>query len=141
MKTTNLFIFFILAALSFSCEKSENRNPLDFQLGQSFELPFGDTGNCTCGGLSVAFADVLEDSRCPTSVICVWEGQARVQLNVQIADGQNTIELIRRAGHDDLARDTVDNFVFELLEVSPYPVTTDPIDKQDYRIELKVSAL
>ena len=141
MKTTNLFIFFILAALSLSCEKSENRNPLDFQLGQSFELPFGDTGNCTCGGLSVAFADVLDDSRCPTSVVCFWEGQARVQLKVQIADGLDTVELIRRAGHEELGRDTLDNFVFELLEVSPYPVTTDPIDKEDYRIELKVSAL
>ena len=141
MKIVNLFVFFVLVVLSFSCEKSENRNPLDFQLGQSFELPFGATGNCTCGGLSIVFADVLEDSRCTTSVVCIWEGQARVQLKVQIADGLNTIELIRRVGREELGRDTLDNFVFELLEVSPYPVTPNPIDKQDYRIEFKVSAL
>ncbi|MCO6491724.1 MAG: hypothetical protein J5I98_25135 [Phaeodactylibacter sp.] len=141
MKTSKLFAFVFLVAFSFACEKSENRNPLDFQLGQSFELDFDETGHCTCCNLSVHFADVLEDSRCPSDVECVWEGQARVQLNLDLAEGRDTIELTWRAGHGELASDTVDNFIFELLDVAPYPVSTETIEKEDYQIELKVTAL
>lgn len=139
MKTTNLFFLLILIAVTFSCEKNENKNPLDFQVGEVFELKFNTTGDCTCGNLSVTFADVLEDSRCPSNGACIWEGRARIQLALQLADGPDTIELTRRAGREELARDTLDNLIIELVEVSPYPSTSDPIDKEDYRIELKVS--
>ena len=143
MKTTNLFVFIILAALSFSCEKNENKNPLDFQLGEAFDLAFGDTGNCTCDNLSVSFADVLEDSRCPfpAEFTCFWEGRAWLQMNVQLPDEQNTVELIMQGSGDDQARDTLSGFVFELLEVSPYPTSANPIPKRDYRIEMKVYTL
>ena len=141
MKTLNLFVFLIIATLFTACDKKNDGNPLDFQLGQPFELAFGDTADCACDMLSVTFADVLEDSRCPSDAVCFWEGRAIVQLKVDRADGQSTVELTSRAGHEELARDTLDGLVFELLEVSPYPVTTTPIEEDDYRIELLVVEL
>ena len=141
MKTLKLFTFLCIVTLYSSCDNGESDNPLDFQLGQSFELAFGQSADCTCDNLTVTFAEVLEDSRCPSDVVCIWEGQARIKLNVQAPDGQHPLELISRAGLSDLARDTLDNLVYELLDVSPYPVSTRPIDEDDYRIELIVKEL
>jgi hypothetical protein len=44
-------------------------------------------------------------------------------------------------GRIEQARDTLDNLVFELQEVCPYPATPDPIPKEDYRIGLIITEL
>jgi hypothetical protein len=36
---------------------------------------------------SVEFVDLLEDSRCPVDVTCIWEGNAQVQLRLDLPDG------------------------------------------------------
>lgn len=44
------------------------------------QLPIGRS--VTVEELSIRFAAVAEDSRCPLGVYCVWEGNARVDLEV-----------------------------------------------------------
>jgi hypothetical protein len=41
----------------------------------------------TVGGLHVRPIELLEDSRCPASVQCVWAGQVRVLVEVTRSDG------------------------------------------------------
>lgn len=36
---------------------------------------------------------LLEDSRCPPSVRCVWAGQVRVQVRIDLGSGSHTAEL------------------------------------------------
>ncbi len=141
MKTFNLLAFLFIAVFFSSCDKEKNRNPLDFQLGQSFDLAFENTADCTCGELSVTFADVVEDSRCPIGAVCVWEGQARVQLQVKSPEGSQSVELIYQALRSSFDRDTIGNFAVSLLDVSPHPREGQTIDKRDYRIRLMVEEL
>jgi hypothetical protein len=47
-------------------------------------IPLGETAQL--GDVSVKFNEVLEDSRCPKDVTCIWAGRARVQLEVTMKD-------------------------------------------------------
>ena len=51
---------------------------VEFRLGESVELP----GQ----GIGISFDRVLEDSRCPANVVCVWAGQVVIELTVTEAD-------------------------------------------------------
>ena len=59
-------------------------------VGQAFRLPYGKTAALPDAGLRVCFDGVAEDSRCPTSVQCVWAGNARVALRLERA-GANAV--------------------------------------------------
>ena len=140
MRTKLIFLALSLGLLlgGFNCDNEQGKT---FQVGQNFELALGEAAACDCGGLTITFTEVLEDSRCPTGVECVWEGQAKIQFQLKMEDGEETIELIRRPGHDELARDTVGNDIYNLLEVSPYPEEGKDIPKENYRVEMVVKQL
>ena len=36
----------------------------------------------TAGGLKIAFVELVEDSRCPADVDCVWAGNAKIKVRV-----------------------------------------------------------
>ena len=54
-------------------------------------VPVGPTAaigeTASVGGIRVRPVELLEDSRCPASVQCVWAGQVRVLVDVYRADG------------------------------------------------------
>jgi hypothetical protein len=76
-------------------------NEVRAMLEQS-EAPFRMPGNVTArlgqevqvGGLRVRPLQVLEDSRCPTDVDCIWAGRIRVKVAVSGA-GEQVMELNR----------------------------------------------
>lgn len=63
-------------------------------LAQEFPLRPGETAQLHGANLRLTFVEVLEDSRCPIDVVCVWAGNAKIQLHV------------RGVGTDDLELDT-----------------------------------
>ena len=141
MKKNILFTSPLIVLLLMACNEKQDHNPIEFQPGVSFDLSYKDTGNCNCGDLSVTFADVLEDSRCPVPATCFWEGEARVQLDIQAANESQSIELIFQASRSSFDRDTVGNYAISLMQVSPHPKDGQTIEKQDYDIRLMVEEL
>lgn len=109
------------------------------ELGSEFEIPYGATAAIPSESLEVTFWNVPEDSRCPTGVVCIWEGQARIVLRVQ-KDGEppGEIELIDRAGNKELATGKLGGYTFQLLGVEPYPSEPGKIELDDYRARLRV---
>jgi hypothetical protein len=92
--------------------------------------------------LSVLFADVIGDSRCPTNVVCVWEGQAEVQLDLIFQnDMVHSVILIDRVNHDEQRDTTFSDYYIKLIEVLPYPEEPQQIEKEDYEIRLLIEAL
>ncbi|MCL4266829.1 MAG: hypothetical protein KJ069_26855 [Anaerolineae bacterium] len=92
-------------------------------------------------GLTLHFERVLEDSRCPTQVDCVWSGQARI-LIVASQPGQEPVEL--EFNTNPTPDQTVDllpayGYTVQLIQLDPYPQTTDPILFADYRAQLVVT--
>jgi hypothetical protein len=82
--------------------------------------------------LRLEFREVLEDSRCPVDVSCVWSGNGRVQL------GSNwpAFEL-----NTDLQPSTTSlgPYGIQLLTLSPDPVSTGSIPRDSYSIQLRIT--
>ncbi len=87
--------------------------------------------------LRVAFVGVAEDSRCPIDVICVWQGNAGIDIGVAMGSGPtvplrlNTTIEPQDAQWQDLR--------FALLEVRPSPRSDTPRKAEDYSIKLRIS--
>ena len=64
-------------------------------LGQSFRLARGKTAEVQGRGLRIRFEDVLEDSRCPAGVQCVWAGDARVVLRLTQSGHETWVDTLR----------------------------------------------
>lgn len=124
--------------LSPACEyfKSDNSPPPDCIVGTPFWLSHGQSTDCEA--LNIAFNGNVEDSRCPTTVTCVWEGRVDVEIEV---DGQ--VVSLGLPDDEQLgeSKATVGNYEIELLDVFPTPITADEILDESYRIKLIVNEL
>lgn len=50
--------------------------------GTSFSLPVGKTASLKGTDTRLTFREVSQDSRCPTDVVCVWEGDAAIAVAI-----------------------------------------------------------
>jgi hypothetical protein len=78
-------------------------------------------------GPSVTPLEVLEDSRCPADVKCVWAGQVRIRATIHLGSGDTVRELT--SGKPEQVADGT----LELVEVQPATHSTKPIAPGDYR--------
>jgi hypothetical protein len=85
--------------------------------------------------LTLHFEGVAEDSRCPTGVTCVWEGDAIVRIRIEApgtAASQYTLHTSQR-----FPQQIVHGSVrVRLVSVSPYPAADRPIRADAYRVTL-----
>lgn len=89
--------------------------------------------------MKILLVNVTEDSRCPSDVACVWEGQVAVVVNVSQGDQMmGSFELVSRAGYENMSVKNFDGYSIELLGVEPYPESSR-MDLSEYTVELKVS--
>ncbi|HZB70210.1 MAG TPA: hypothetical protein VE403_07585 [Sphingomicrobium sp.] len=78
----------------------------------------------TLDGLTVRPIAVLEDSRCPASVQCVWAGRVRISAEVS---GAGTRELTLGEGL------TVSGGTLTLVDVRPSKRTPEPVAPREYQ--------
>ena len=73
-----------LACGSPSAVGTPERSPsVAVALAQDFQLRPGESAEVRGAKIRLTFARVAEDSRCPTDVDCVWEGNARIQIHAR----------------------------------------------------------
>jgi hypothetical protein len=109
MKTIILVFTTILAASSVSVAQSDQR--LTIKAGEQ-KIAFR-------GELKVEFVSVLEDSRCPADVQCIWAGNARVKIKVTDWRGEAKLfELNTTAGAKG---DQFGGYAINLVGLTPEP--------------------
>ncbi len=139
MKILIKVIYIIILFILFSCDEEGRKINLD----ETFVLQYGETKMLDGQDhFSITFSDLGEDSRCPANAICVWEGQARVTIEINenfetlskeltIGSLQNNQSKIINIGH----------YTIELLKVIPYPEkTSSQVDESDYSIQLVITS-
>ncbi len=85
----------------------------------------------------ITFETVAEDSRCPTGVQCVWEGDAAVRLRVEGGEtpaATYTLHTNHRF-EGEAAHGTIR---IRLVAVTPHPAVDAPVKAEDYRVTLGV---
>ena len=138
MKFLNALFLACVMVLVWSCDKDDDSDTLNGII----EIKFDETK--TVDNLSYRFKDV-SDSRCPSDVVCVWAGFAEVFLEISDIDlyfeeSLCTVELELDGGICGTELE-IGNSRVQLLSVDPYPVSTNPVDKEDYIIALQIDPL
>src|SRR5688572_10053161 len=88
-------------------------------------LQFGNS-NQVNNDLRVSFVQVVEDSRCPASVVCVWQGNGAIRLDIATGAGAQSATLNTAGGTGFPREATVAGYTFTLMELDPQRQTTDP---------------
>jgi len=105
-------------------------------LNQEFTLKVGQTALIRPGGLKVTFERVLEDSRCPEGVNCIWAGNARIAVGLSRAGGRPTpVELNTDV---EPRRQSCLHYEVKLLGLSPRPEEGKRVDEKSYSLTLVV---
>ena len=96
----------------------------------------GESARIEDRDVTVRFTSVLEDSRCPKEVTCVWAGRARVAIEVG-RDGQEarTFELEIGAAS---ATVEVEGLRLTAEALDPYPRDSQTTPTEAYRLRLRV---
>jgi hypothetical protein len=68
------------------------------ELGREFELKMGQTARLSTVALRLTLRAITEDSRCPIDVVCVWQGNARAVIEVQVGEDGPSSELRLNTG-------------------------------------------
>ena len=110
------------------------------ELGEQFQLTVNQTAFIESENMKITFSDVLEDSRCPSDVVCVWEGQISVLVSIlQNEQPLGELMLTGRAGNEELATEGLEGYSIRLVLADPYPISTEIIELSDYVITLVVT--
>lgn len=142
-KTLNLIILLSILFL-FSCSDSINDNNTNntYEFGTEITIQFGETINVGDEELQFSF-DSFFESRCPSDVICAWEGVGEATLS-QIITGQ-TEEFslsIRGLCQEDCGEDKdIGGYNIKLLELNPYPSYANPVTEEDYSAIITVTEI
>ena len=105
-------------------------------LNGRFTLAPGQRVHVQSESFQLEFVGVQGDSRCPADVVCVWAGDAIVQVRViDTAPAEYDLHT------GDAARTTAvhGRARIELVELQPYPFSSRTIAPGDYRATLTVT--
>jgi len=97
------------------------------KLGEEFTLALGESVGVDQQGVIVEFKEVIEDSRCPMNARCIWEGNARIAIQVsEFTAGRSANTFDHAEGKIELntstrfnTREKITDFVIELRRLEP----------------------
>ncbi len=91
--------------------------------------------------MNVTFEKILEESRCPTKVDCVWKGVATVEITLMgtftrpLKIKLSTVE-DQKKGYNNSA--IFNGYKISLVDLSPYPNSTKSFKENTRKYELKL---
>lgn len=129
----------IVLMLSWSCTKEDTTLPTA-SLGNKIEVKY-ENEVIFKEGIQAKITKI-EDSRCPKSVTCVWQGSVRIYLTLSDSNVSKEAVLEFLADNSKPAITTVElgsqKYSVEILDVLPYPENTGEIKLADYKISMTV---
>jgi len=135
MRMKFLIITIILSTISFVIAACSSNA---VSLGQEFSLRIGESANIRGEELQVRFLEVTEDSRCPTGVVCIWEGRVSGLLEITYRESSHQVELTE-PGLTSWPPENIFNEYKIAYHIEPYPQAGTEIVAEDYRLFLRIS--
>jgi hypothetical protein len=132
MKTFYFFLALIAISL-ISCDQESVSDSFSYGLDNDFKI--NGEYHSIDNSLNFSITEI-NDSRCPSDVVCIWAGKADVKIKVE-SPVPGTITL---STYDNPV-DTVGNYSFKIIDVLPYPISTKTIRLEDYIVMLKIEKL
>ena len=136
MKTIAYCLFISCLMLSLGCKEDK------IILNEDIEIQLGESASLENGTLELHFKEVLEDSRCPKDMMCIWGGRVWIKLAASNASGKSDLELITINSIDGDAKSTAEfgPYLIEIKKVKPdFP--PQKLDSKKYKVTLNVRVL
>ena len=133
----SLGVVFALLILACNSSPTDPGNSAAFR-DATIVVQFGNS-NQVNSDLHVSFAQVVEDSRCPASVVCVWTGNGAIRLDITTSSGAQSVTLNTAGGTAFPREASAGGYLFTLVQLDPQRQTTDPIPPQQYRATIRVT--
>lgn len=130
-------IFSLLFIFTSALGQPANGVNKEAALDQEFEVGIGRQVSIRKEGLTISFASVAEDSRCPEGVQCVWAGNGKIVLRLSKAGRRAS--LIRLNTTTDPRQANYRGYEIKLVNLSPYPKKDMPVKRKAYVVTLLVT--
>ncbi|MFX0152023.1 MAG: hypothetical protein ACFFAJ_14635 [Candidatus Hodarchaeota archaeon] len=105
------------------------------QINNDISLYIGESAIIKNHGIKLKFVDVLEDSRCPSDVECLWEGTVSLLINIQY-NSEDLGNFVLNSSN--LHKASFMGYYVKFKELEPYPISTETIPKTSYRATFSV---
>lgn len=132
---------FVTVLILYCCNggtQSEQAKRAPDNTGQNqIAIEYGRQVNVAKAKLLLEFVTVLEDSRCPEGVQCVWEGNARIKLTVSRAGEETSTVELNTSDRFAVEARYID-YIIALIDLKPYPKAAEQISIQDYTAIVKI---
>lgn len=106
------------------------------QPGATFSLPVGRTAVVSGHSARITFNRVTDDSRCPIDVVCVWAGDAPIELTISRDGSSETRTLSLIAPNNEIV---VGDVRIRLVGLTPAPKQAEPPATRAYVAQLVVT--
>jgi hypothetical protein len=134
---TSFALFAFVASSFFYLFAQQSRKAEVIRLGQEFDLKINQEATVEGEGLAVTFESVLEDSRCPDGVDCIWSGNAKIKIrSSKQKQTPATIELNTDAGPKS---SSYLNYEIRLVGLKPRPKPSEAVRPEEYKAALIVA--
>jgi hypothetical protein len=108
------------------------------RVGGTATLRLGESVRVEGTAVRLRFVRVVEDSRCPLGVTCVWAGRARVEIGVNDGGPARSLEL--EVAHREPTLLPERGLGLSATALDPYPQAEAPPDPDAARLLLRVLA-
>ena len=90
--------------------------------GEPFSLRHEQSAYYSDAKLQITFDSIVQDSRCPQDVDCIWAGEVQIELLVEMGpEALHPVTLTLGFPADERAVYEIQGYRITLLEVNPYP--------------------
>ena len=131
------FVVPLLVVAAGSCASGAVRASVPQRTGTDIVLAPGVAQRAAGSDLTLTFEGVSDDSRCPSGVTCVWEGDATVRIRIESAALPTATHSLHT--HDSFPR-AVDygDWRLHLESLVPIPGADGPPRPDDYRATILI---
>jgi hypothetical protein len=89
-------------------------------------------------GTSITFLEVIEDSRCPNGVDCIWAGEAKVLIRIGTVDGALVEKKLTFKNEMSVIAGLFNNKELQFLQLTPYPdANISEAEKEPYALLMR----
>jgi len=122
--------------MAFFWLSAASAGPAKVLINKEFSLGIGQTATIEGEKLVIKFKAVLEDSRCPINVVCVWAGNGKVEFEVLDIDGQNKTVILNT--EEEPRATALKGHKLTLISLNPPRIDGVSISPGDYAVTLRV---
>jgi hypothetical protein len=134
MKTKLLIICVLILSLTGWADAKGSQRRVHVE--REFVLRAGSEALVKEAGLKIKFTSLVEDSRCPEGVDCIWAGNGKIALTLR--RGRHKVATIELNTMTEPKSVTYQGYEITLVKLAPYPKKDVQIKKGEYVATLVV---